>query len=270
MAKDINLTSRKWLELIFEDKNQAYGAYVLRNESSDRHLQAIIVVILVGLAAVFLPNLIKSVIPHKAVDLTQTEEVTMVDIDTEVPEENQIKEIQNVPPPPALKATIAFVPPIIVEDSKADEVQVTQLELTDTKADISVATIEGVEGGTVDIADLQEAKEVVEEAPKVWDHAEVMPSFPGGDKEMMKFLYENLKYPVIATEQGIQGRVILRFVVGPDGSVGSVAVIRSLDPSCDKEAIRVVNKMPKWIPGKQNGTPVAVYFTLPVVFKLQN
>jgi protein TonB len=271
MAKDINLTSRKWLDLIFEDKNRGYGAYVLRDESSDRHLRAIFVVVLVGLAAVFLPNIIKSVIPHKAADLTQTDEVTMVDLNQEIPEENQIQEIHNVPPPPALKATIAFVPPVIVEDSKADEVQVTQLELTETKADISIATVEGVEGGTVDIADLTEHKVVVEETePKIFDHVEVMPVFPGGEKEMMKWLYDNIKYPVIATEQGIQGKVILKFVVGPDGTVGSATVVRSLDPSCDKEALRVIGKMPKWIPGKQNGTPVSVYFTLPVTFKLQN
>ena len=82
----------------------------------------------------------------------------------------------------------------------------------------------------------------------------------------MKFIRDNLKYPVIAQENGIQGRVILRFVVSKTGTIDNVTVLRSLDPTCDKEAIRVVKSMPKWIPGKQNGNNVPVYFTLPVVF----
>lgn len=87
---------------------------------------------------------------------------------------------------------------------------------------------------------------------------------------MQKFIRDNLRYPVVAQEAGIQGRVTLRFVVSKTGAIENVTVVRGIDPSCDKEAVRVVKSMPKWIPGKQNGLNVPVYFNLPIQFRLQN
>jgi protein TonB len=270
MAQDFDLTAQKWLDLVFEGKNKQYGAYVMREESSNRHLKSLIIVTIAGFALIFLPKIISSVIPKPA-EIVQTDEVTMVEINQEIPEEDQIKQAEPVPPPPLLKETVQFTPPVIKRDEEVQNEVITQTELTDNKADISVKTVEGVKEGGVDIADLQDHKVVVqEEKPQIFSHVEVPPAFPGGEKELMKWLSENITYPVIAAEQGIQGRVILRFVVGPDGSVGQVEVQRSLDPSCDKEAVRVVKKMPRWIPGKQNGNAVYVYYTLPVLFKLQN
>jgi protein TonB len=270
MTKDIDLTSQRWLDLVFADRNKQYGAYVLREESGKRHLQALVIVAIAGMALIFLPKIIKSVIPAPAPTVEITE-VNMTDLTTEVPEEDQIKQIENVPPPPQLKETVQFTPPVIKKDEEVTNELISQQELTENKADISVKTVEGVKEGGIDIADLQDHKVVVQDdKPKIWDHVEVMPSFPGGDKAMMQWLYDNIVYPVIAQEQGIQGRVIVRFVVGPDGSVGAAEVQRSLDPSCDREALRVVRKMPKWIPGTQNGQSVSVYYTLPVLFKLQN
>ena len=98
---------------------------------------------------------------------------------------------------------------------------------------------------------------------------EQMPQFPGGPAELMKYISKNLRYPAIAQENGIQGRIILRFVVSAKGDVEDVQVIRSLDPYCDKEAIRVIQSLPKWIPGKQDGRNVPVYYTCPIVFRLQ-
>ena len=276
MARDINLTSQRWLELIFDDKNKSYGAYVLRNDSSNRHLKALIVLLVLVFGFLFLPGLIKSVIPEKkAPEVTQVTEIDMADLDIEqeIPEENQIKEIENVPPPPLLKETIQFTPPVITkdEDVRDEELMLTQQELTDNQVDISIATIDGVKDGGVDIADIIEHKVVIQEEKKteIFSHVEVPPQFPGGEAELMKWLRDNISYPAIAAEQGIQGRVVLRFVVGPDGTVGNVEIQRSLDPSCDREALRVVKKMPKWLPGKQNGNPVHVYYTLPVSFRLQ-
>jgi len=273
MAKDFDLNSQRWLSLIFEGKNKEYGAYVLRDESSDRHLKAIVIIMGVALLSIFLPALVKSVLPTGK-DYGQVTDVNLSDLDLkqDVPQDNQIKQIV-VPPPPELKTTVQFTPPVIKkdEDIKDDELMKTQQELTDTKADISVANVEGTQGGTVDIADLQEHKVVVEDTkPQIFSHVEVMPQFPGGEQALMKWLSDNIVYPTIAQEQGIQGRVNLRFVVNPDGSVDKVEVIKGLDPSCDKEAQRVVKKMPKWIPGKQNGNPVYVYYSLPVVFRLQS
>ena len=273
MPKDFDLNSREWLALVFADKNKEYGAYVTRDESSDRHLKAIVIITVVALGLFFLPGLIKSVMPVKE-DVGQIVDVNLTNLETlqELPEENQIQQIE-APPPPELKATVAFTPPVITKDEniRDDELIKTQQELTETKADISVATVEGVEGGTVDIVDVMEKKVIIEEAPKpqIYYSVEVDPKFPGGELEMRKWLKDNLQYPTIAQEQGIQGTVHIRFVVGPDGSVGDVELIKGFEPSCDREALRVVKKMPKWSPGRQNGNPVSVYFSLPVAFKLE-
>lgn len=110
-------------------------------------------------------------------------------------------------------------------------------------------------------------EEVTEE---IFVVVEEQPEFPGGNAAMMKFLSDNIRYPVIAQENGIQGRIICNFVVERDGSITDVQVVRGQDPSLDREAIRVIQQMPKWKPGKQRGSAVRVRFTLPVVFRLQN
>ena len=115
---------------------------------------------------------------------------------------------------------------------------------------------------------LQEAI-VQEEKEEPYTMVEQMPQYSGGVQELVKYISKNLRYPTIAQENGIQGRVILRFVVSASGKVEDVQVLHSLDPYCDKEAVRVVQSMPQWIPGKQDGRNVPVYYTLPVVFRLQ-
>ena len=109
-----------------------------------------------------------------------------------------------------------------------------------------------------------------EEEEVIFKVVETMPEFPGGSKALFKYLSENVKYPVIAQENGIQGRVICQFTINKDGSIVDVEVVRSGgDPSLDKEAVRVIKSMPKWNPGKQRGKPVRVKYTVPVNFKLQ-
>lgn len=103
---------------------------------------------------------------------------------------------------------------------------------------------------------------------RVFDVVEEMPMFPGGNAALMDFLANNIKYPQVAEENGIQGRVVLTFTVEPDGSLTEVKVVRGVDIALDKEAIRVVKSMPKWIPGKVGGQPVAVKYTLPITFHL--
>lgn len=274
MAKDINLNSEAWCDLIFEGKNQSYGAYYLRKTSNKRHIQALIIVFIAALAIIFLPMLIKSVIPEKAQEI-EVGPVSLSDLDIkeDVKEENRIEEPE-APPPPLLKETVKMTELVVTADEnvKEEDMMKTQEELTETKAAISIADVAGTTDGTgVDIADLKEHKVVVAEPVKeqVHDHVEQMPDYPGGVNEFLKFVQSNVVYPVIAQEQGIHGTVRLRFVVEKDGSIGEVQIIRSLDPNCDKEAIKAVKKSPKWIPGKQNGRAVAVWFNVPVRFELQ-
>ncbi len=274
MARDFDLTSPKWLDMVFKGKNHQYGAYTMRRDSSNRHLWAILITLFIGAGLMFLPGLIKSAIPDKThEDLGTTIAVDMMDLETELPEENVIEQPIEVPPPPLLKETIQFVPPVVARDEEvADEDQMlTQQELTDTKVDISVATVEGGVKDGVDIADIKDNQVIVqkEEPKKVFERAEQMPQFPGGEAELYKWLNANLVYPPIAAERGMQGTVTLRFVVTETGNIGEVQILRGVDRDLDKEATRVVGKLPKFIPGRQNGQPVSVWFTLPVRFRLQ-
>ncbi|MDR0824908.1 MAG: TonB family protein [Prevotella sp.] len=275
MAKDIKLNSSEWCDVVFEGKNKNYGAYKLRQSSSKRHIAAFLVILAFAIFVSALPSLItavKNLTQGQAGPMEDTFELSNIPVE-EIPEENKIKQ-ETAPPPPPLKTTVQFVPPKITkdEDVKDDQQMKAQDEILETKVQVSVADIKGTSDKGVDIAELREHKVIVEEKPveeKPFVTVEQMPTFPGGEVEMQKFIGNNLKYPVVAQESGIQGRVTIRFVVSKTGAIEDVTVMRGIDSSCDKEAVRVVKSMPRWNPGKQNGLSVPVYFTLPIVFKLK-
>lgn len=135
------------------------------------------------------------------------------------------------------------------------------VDSTPSEKKVSGFTVAGVKGNITGVQEPGQQK-------KVFNTVETMPAYPGGEKAMQEFIKANLKYPKEAQDAKIDGRVTIRFVVEKDGSITDVTIIRGIDPACDKEAKRVVEMMPKWMPGKQNGKEVPVYFTLPVVFRL--
>ena len=270
MAK-VDLTSQEWCDLIFEGRNKDYGAYKMRARAARRLNFSVVLVIVIAAVGFSIPRLITMVTPEKKEVMTEVTTLSQLE-EPEVKQE-EVQKVQPVaPPPPALKSSIKFTAPVIKKDEEvADEDQMkSQEELTESKVTISIADVQGTdeEGGVL----VEDLKQVVTEAPveeEVFDMVEQAPQFPGGQAELMSWLVKNIRYPVIAQENGIQGRVICQFVVGSDGSVRDIKVLRSLDPSCDKEAVRVIQSMPKWIPGRQNGKAVSVRYTLPVIFKLQ-
>ena len=270
MAK-VDLTSQEWCDLIFEGRNKDYGAYKMRARAARRLNFSVVLVIVIAAVGFSIPRLITMVTPEKKEVMTEVTTLSQLE-EPEVKQE-EVQKVQPVaPPPPALKSSIKFTAPVIKKDEEvADEDQMkSQEELTESKVTISIADVQGTdeEGGVL----VEDLKQVVTEAPveeEVFDMVEQAPQFPGGQAELMSWLGKNIRYPVIAQENGIQGRVICQFVVGSDGSVRDIKVVRSLDPSCDKEAVRVIQSMPKWIPGRQNGKAVSVRYTLPVMFRLQ-
>ena len=163
---------------------------------------------------------------------------------------------QETPPPPPPPAPVEVeVLNVVEDDVEVEEIQIN----TEDDKDVEVV-----------IAPPVEAPKEEEEEEVIFMVVESMPEFPGGQQALFKYLGENVKYPVIAQENGIQGRVVCQFVVNKDGSIVDVVVVRSSgDASLDKEAIRVINSMPKWKPGKQRGKPVRVKYTVPVNFRLQ-
>ena len=277
MAKDINLTSEKWIDLIFEGKNKNYGAYTLRKNSPKRHTFAFIVVMIAAALTVLGAMGLKSINDAREAreSMTQVSALSNIELDKpEVPEENQVKKFE-APPPVELKSTIQFTAPVIKKDEEVPEEQTmkSQEELVKSDVQISIADVKGTNEETgVDIATLQEHKVIVQEEvkeEKVFEIVEQPPSFPGGESAMYEWLSKNINYPVIAQENNIQGRVTCQFVVGRNGEIEDVRVVRGVDPSLDKEAIRVIKSMPKWIPGRQGGNAVKVRYTLPVQFRLQ-
>jgi len=270
---NIDLSSQEWCDLIFEGRNKAYGAYEMRSSSPKRHNLATLIVVVVALLAFTLPKLVRNMIPEKDMDMEMTEVTTLSNLkEAEVKKNEELKPLTQTPPPPPLKSSIKFTAPVIKKDEEvSDEEEIkSQEELTESKVTISIADVKGNdEEHGQDIADFKEAiKPVVEEDNKVWEIVEQKPQFPGGEAALMKYIRDNMQYPSIAQENGIQGRVVVRFVVSKDGSVRDVTVMRGVDPSLDKEAIRVVKSLPNFIPGKQNGHAVNVYYILPVSFRL--
>ncbi|MEA4982554.1 MAG: energy transducer TonB [Paludibacter sp.] len=193
-----------------------------------------------------------------AFEWTKKEVSIYEDVSSEVLIEDEIEIVQTaeaLPPPPAPE-----VPEVIeVLNVVEDDVETAEIVI-DTEDDKNKQV---VIQAPVQVAVVEEESEVV------FMVVESMPSFPGGDAALFKYLSDNIKYPVIAQESGIQGRVICQFVVNRDGSIVDIEVVRSVDKSLDAEAVRVISKMPKWTPGKQRGKTVRVKYTLPVNFRLQ-
>lgn len=276
MAK-LDLISLEWTDLVFEGRNQDYGAYQLRKGTSKRNIWSIIIVALAA-AILFLGLTVHRMAePSRTVMNMQAVEVANIKKDKK---EVKVEKKDPVKVEPEriiekVKSSVKFTAPVIRKDNlvkEEDEIKLDEIEKS-TKA-IGALTVDGNDelGGEVlrikeEIAPPEPPKHV--EDNKIFEVVEQNPTFPGGTAALMSWLSQNIKYPVIAAENGVKGRVIVQFVVEKDGSITDVVVVKSVDPSLDKEATRVIKNMPHWIPGRQNGSPVRVRFTVPVTFTLQ-
>lgn len=287
MAQDVDLSSRQWTDIVFEGKNKEYGAYEMRRHSDARHNKAMLYVVLalvviVGGAIGWNAHKAK-----KAAEAREAAQVIMAQIDQETMDiveeqiEEDIEEIEEAYIPPEVEEvipeevlnTIMQTEITIKADDEVQEEVKTQEEILETTTAVGATDFDK---GVDDINIVREYKDevIVEEKkpepPQVFEAVEQMPTFPGGEAELLKYVAKHLVYPTLAAENGIQGQVVVKFVVKADGSVGDVIVVRSKDPDLDKEAVRVIKTLPKFIPGRMNGQAVSVWFTLPVRFKLQN
>lgn len=274
----IDLISSDWVDLVFEGRNKAYGAYRLRKSTTKRNILAMVAVVLLLIVAFIILTVKNFVDEQRAkVAMTQVAELTNYDQPKKKAEVKQKKvEVEPERVVERVKSSIKFTAPVIKKDKevKPDEELKTQDELMSTKTAIGTFDVKGNDDANGEIL---KAKEVIaepeppkhEEENKVFDIVEQQPMFPGGQTALMKYLSEHTKYPVVAQENGVQGRVTVQFVVEKDGSISDVHVLRGVDPSLDKEAVRVVKSMPRWTPGKQNGINVRVNYRVPVLFRLQ-
>ena len=283
MAKEINLSSREWCDLVFEGKNKDFGAYVIRTESTERHNKAVlwtlIGAIIFGLITFGLVKANQYLEQRKLADQVGQEAI-IVDM---TPQAEEVREKEVIEP-----EQIEEKPEEQLMTYRATELQIVEDEMVKPEDKIlsqeEQVQSDGFAGsvnnsvGSTDLDNIHEhisdvvvevKKPVVDKPEEVFTSVEQMPQFPGGDEALMKFLSSHINYPPMAAENNVQGKVILQFVVGKDGRVGEVKIARSVDKDLDKEAMRVVKSLPKFIPGRQNGQAVPVWYTLPVSFKLQ-
>ncbi len=262
----LDIFKLEWIDLVFAGRNKAYGAYELRKENPKTTSRALLVGSLLFIAVVTLPLIIRfiaGIIPDNSDQFKQTEVVLAapppIDKDTPPPP----------PEPPKPKVDqVRFPPPVVVPAEKVrDEEPPTVEELK--KADPGQKTIEGDPNAEIKIEEPAGNAEVTEDnGIRDFASVEVMPEFPGGQSAWGKYLQKTMKYPPIARENNITGRVIVSFVVEKNGDLSDIKVLRGIGGGCDEEAVRVLKAAPSWKPGIQNGRSVRVQYTMPIFFQL--
>ena len=267
------------LDILFDNRNKAYGAYELRKNYHIRLRRSMMIAATLVMISVSAPIVASMFDKPIVVDLPNDHPRIIKDIEVNIPKEPESK-VPEVKPlePSNLVTTIANTTPIIEAAAAVNDADLppTKEELKD-----AVAGIENKEGEETDVLDLPiidhegEGSGIIPQEPapndnEIFDDVDVsqMPEFPGGEEELIRYLAQNIQYPKQALDGNTEGRVLIGFVVNKEGDIDDVKVLRSIGDGCDEEAVRVIHKMPKWKPGKNNGKLVNVFYNLPVTFQL--
>ncbi len=279
----VDLVSRDWCDLVFEGRNKDYGAYRMRARTGSRNFRAL-VALLILIAVIALIIGIRAVVTTmtKNGELDNTSVTQLSQLKKEEPKKEekkvQIKYEEPKVEKVKVKASLQFVVPKIEDDALVDETKEVKSQDEVTKSSISIAAQDyaGDGEGGINIDDLKDNQQaggtdVPPQEEEVADNAlvEVPATYPGGEAALLRFISENLVYPSIAQEQELQGVVVLRFRVEKDGSIGEIVVKKSLSKECDQAAAQVVSKLARFVPAKQQGHPVPVWFTLPIRFQIR-
>ena len=247
-------------DIVFEERNKEYGAYKLRKKYNRTVMVALLIGVFIIATAIITPFISAKAAVNKGKRAERQVEIKLENLDAPV------DKVAPPPPPPPPPTDVVqqqkYVPPQVVDSIKPEDVK--QM-ITADQAQTEVTNKDVVEA-------VQQVKEEVQETeaePEPFVVVEEMPMFPGGDPALLKYISEHTQYPEIAKENNIQGKVIVRFCVTPKGGVSQVSVLKGVDPELDKEAIRVVNTLPAFKPGKQGGKPVPVWYMVPINFTLK-
>src|SRR5688572_20822565 len=264
--KKEKVDSLTWTDIVFENRNKAYGAYAIRNLYGKHVAWAVLIsTLIVGLVLAF-PSIRRFFDGEKETAEVSLKQVKYTDLAPPPPID------KNTPPPPKLdipppvKTIIKFLPPKVTDKQIVEEEEMPTIEEI-KENDTGAETVEGVGDVIFD----EPVEEVVKEASDedvIFTVVEQQAAFEGGFEAMAKFIAKNMKYPAQARRMGIEGSVFVSFVVDKEGNISDPQVIKGISADCDKEAIRVVKLMPPWKPGKQNGKPVKSRFVLPIKFRL--
>jgi protein TonB len=281
-----NLYDSKWLALVFANRNQNYGAYQLRKESSNNTLKAFFIAAPLFVGVFFAPSVIAAI---KGAEQVMSDPITKaVDIDVvhdlkpkeEVKKEEAEPQKQEIPKSTPVQAKTVGLP---------DNIKVVKDELVSTpppatteldNAVIASTTVEGI--GTKGNADLGTVGVAGGEGIGMGSNGtggndvkelagvDVYPEFPGGMEAWTKYIQRNLRYPSMAQEEGVGGKVYLSFVVEKDGTITDVKLVKGIGYGCDEEAMRVIKKSPRWKAGMQNNLPVRVRYNMPINYTISN
>lgn len=280
MAEEKSTMYRDALDIVFADRNKAYGAYMLRRSYGAYLGRALLIGLALVLFVFFVLPQVMSLVSGALEDQEKMIDVVAElgpppDIDPNAPPPPPPPPVET--PPPPTRSTVQFVPPVVKKDEEVaeEEPQKAIEELVESKEDIGKETKQGNDDAAPSIEENPSeldavepvAKPVEEKTYEMFD-IQKPPNFPGGEGELLKYLGQNIQYPALARENGIQGKVVLTFVVDKDGKVKDVTIVKDIGGGCGKEAVRVVQGMPKWAPGEANGNKVKVRYTLPVSFRL--
>ncbi len=252
----------RWEDIVFENRNKAYGAYVLRTIYSKNVVLGVVVTLVVMALVFYSPDIMALFKKEEIVEKAPPRKLVYTELSAPPPIDKP-----KPPPPqvqlPKLQKVIKFVPPKVVKEEVVEEIPTIE-EIKQHE----VAAV-AIEGPTEIVFEEPVAEVVVEEDEnKIFTVVEQQPEFEGGYAAMMAFIKKNMRYPASARRMGVDGTVYVSFVVSKDGSISEVKTIRGISADCDKEAMRVVSMMPPWKPGRQNGKPVFVRFVLPIKFQL--
>ncbi|MBB5439798.1 MULTISPECIES: energy transducer TonB [Pedobacter] len=268
----IDLLKTEWLDVVFAHKNKKYGAYELRKESSAITTRALFIASAI-FVLVFIAPKILSVIKGKLPEDNEVKQVEVV-VAPPPPVNPETPPPPPVEPPPPKQDQVKFPPPIVKPDNEVVDKEPVQIEDL-KKADPGQKTIAGDPDADIVIATAAgegPKQAAVVEDTKVYDFVsiETQPGFPGGMEKFYAYLRKAVKYPPVAQENNIQGKVFLSFVVEKNGELTDIKVERKLGGGTDEEAIRVLKASPRWTPGIQNGKPVRVKYNIPISFTLSN
>ena len=264
MKTATSTVSQSWEDIVFENRNKDYGAYLNRKSYSKSVAIAALITFLILIFVLAFPAIKEFFGSLGDKEETVIKNTTVVSLDQPPP----ITPNQPPPPdiriPPPVKTIIKFLPPKVTEKEVVEEDPMpTQEEIKQNETGS-----EDVQGDVTSTFE-EPVKEVeVEDPNKVFLVVEQPPEFEGGQEGLNKFVYKNIKYPASARRMNIEGTVYVGFVVNADGAVSEANIIKGISADCDKEALRVIQMMPKWRPGKQSGRPVRVKFVYPIKFKL--
>jgi protein TonB len=257
----LDLFKRQWIDIVFEGKNKAYGAYELRKENPKTTVRSLFIGALIFGLAIFAPILINMIPSGDDDNATLDQKIVTI----KMPPKEQPKDLPPPPPPPPKVDQVKFVKPVVAKTEEIVEEPPKVEEIKDKK--LGDETIKGDPDAPLTVEPVGNGpSQVVEEDNNIYNTAgiEVKPDFPGGLDKFYKFIGKNFQTP---EEEGLSGKIFVTFVVEKDGSLTDIKVLRDIGYGTGKEAIRVLKSCPRWNPGEQNGKKVRVLYSLPITIQ---